>query len=1040
MGNHSSSHAAHKTRKNVHWKSAGRPAAPGKPNIIPLLSDEEPNAITLKWAPPAHDGGAPLRGYQVECNRLGSADWVRTAPPVVLRPELLLTGLEPPHRYQFRVAAINAVGRSEYSELSDVLTISSDRTVQHPPVFHQYLEDVTALENDKTEFRVTFSGIPHPSIAWFKDDYEIFSSRRTAISTNESSSVLVFYQTLPSDEGEIKCTATNRAGHAVSKARLSLEAAPKLRYPRQYEDGLLYEINETIFLKTTIVGKPIPVIEWRHDGQPISVDDRVQITNTPKFSMLKIISARRSDRGEYQIHAKNNIGEDTAAFLVTVTAPPDPPVNVSVARQVDKSVTLDWEPPEDDGGCRIGNYVVEYYRSGWNVWLKATTSRKTNVTLFDLIEGSEYRFRVKAESPYGMSAPSRESAPVKIPGRSVDMEFLAVESRIITEALTREGGEEMPVSPAPRRKRAAAAASTQQAPAASTSPVPLRKQKRVSVPNEAASNEFMLVLYPDSAAAKDKAEKRKSFQLDLEDALSPPPISLSAPELSSRCVMPFKALRNAVSSTELLHERAMARFYKAVALKEEKSKQKDDQSLSREQNHIPYVNSINRNNTLDEEKTKTSDTTENIFKPPEILIKSDSVESKEIKFSPDTRQDSVSSDKWQHMSFDDDYTASTVSTDGDYTDEEEDSLTEDIQRESQLIEEEETYHPRDKMTRPSSVNDTIEEEDEPENETLKPLPLPDPNFVPKPILKKRDTDVVDSKTTEPKTIKQEKDIQNKQKKDEKINIFSKITKPKPFSFPKMLSKKQNDKSSLENVETKEEKSSKVETVDDKFGDEGRTVIDYYGNIVKEYGSHKKTSTPLYLNTEDLKQVAEKQSSEEAKVLENEIVESEKKSVKKSEKSEIKANSIKLKNKVSPVNQQRRQKKLASLEKPKVTSGNKEKLKPPSLLQQQKQKLEKPQANETRVVLKTTERATVVIPIDYKKLEDRAKVNVRSAIDYTVDVCLLLLAFWVYFFKDERLAIPFLILIIYRQVQETILQNIPDWNNRYTPQWLKKMTS
>lgn len=482
----------------------GRPAAPGKPDIIPLLSDEEPNAITLKWAAPAHDGGAPMRGYQVECNRLGSVEWVRTSPPIVLRPELLLTGLEPPHRYQFRVAATNAVGRSEYSELSDVLTVNSDSPIQYPPVFDQHLKDVTALENDKTEFRVTFSGMPHPTIAWFKDDYEIFSSRRTAISTNESSSVLVFYQTLPSDEGEIKCTATNRAGHTVSKARLSLEAAPKLRYPRQYEDGLLYEINETIFLKITVVGKPTPVVEWRHDGQPISVDDRLQITNTPKFSVLKITSARRSDRGEYQIHAKNNIGEDTAAFLVTVTAPPDPPVNVSVTRQVDKSVTLDWEPPEDDGGCRIGNYVVEYYRSGWNVWLKATTSRKTNITLFDLIEGSEYRFRVKAESPYGMSAPSKESAPVKIPGRSVDMEFLAVESRIITEALTREGGEEVPVSPAPRRKRASAAAS-QRAPAASVSPVPLRKQKRASVPNEATSNEFMLVLYPTKA--NDKAGK-----------------------------------------------------------------------------------------------------------------------------------------------------------------------------------------------------------------------------------------------------------------------------------------------------------------------------------------------------------------------------------------------------------------------------------------------------------------------------------------------------------------------------------------------------
>lgn len=476
---------------------------PGKPDIIPILSDEEPNSITLRWAAATHDGGAPLLGYQVECNRLGSPDWIRTAPPIVLRPELVLTGLDPPYRYQFRVAALNAVGRSDYSELSDILTVSPDRLPHEAPLFLQHLEDLTALENDKTEFRVAFSGIPPPTIAWFKDDYEIFSSRRTAITTSDSTSLLVFHQTLPSDEGEIKCTATNRSGHAVTKARLSLEAAPKLRYPRQYEDGLLYEINETVFLKTTIVGKPTPTIEWRHDGQPIVVDDRVEISNTPKFSMLKIHSARRSDRGEYQIHAKNRIGEDTAAFLVTITAPPDPPQRVSVTRQVDKSVTLDWEPPEDDGGCRIGNYVVEYYRNGWNVWLKATTSRKTNVTLFDLIEGSEYRFRVKAESPYGMSAPSVESPPVRIPGRPVDMEFLAVESKIINEVLTREeGGADSRVSPAPRRKR------TQTAPA---EPEPPRRQARRSPARErslgpersltrdkSGSNEFMLVLYPDS--------------------------------------------------------------------------------------------------------------------------------------------------------------------------------------------------------------------------------------------------------------------------------------------------------------------------------------------------------------------------------------------------------------------------------------------------------------------------------------------------------------------------------------------------------------
>lgn len=49
------------------------------------------------------------------------------------------------------------------------------------------------------------------------------------------------------------------------------------------------------------------------------------------------------------------------------------------------------------------------------MWLKAATCRQLTTTLGDLIEGSEYKFRVKAENPYGVSDPSEESDVVFIP-------------------------------------------------------------------------------------------------------------------------------------------------------------------------------------------------------------------------------------------------------------------------------------------------------------------------------------------------------------------------------------------------------------------------------------------------------------------------------------------------------------------------------------------------------------------------------------------------------------------------------------------------
>ena len=54
---------------------------------------------------------------------------------------------------------------------------------------------------------------------------------------------------------------------------------------------------------------------------------------------------------------------------------------------------------------------------GWDMWLKAATSRQSRVRLGDLIPGSTYIFRIKAENPYGVSEPSAQSDPVRLPAK-----------------------------------------------------------------------------------------------------------------------------------------------------------------------------------------------------------------------------------------------------------------------------------------------------------------------------------------------------------------------------------------------------------------------------------------------------------------------------------------------------------------------------------------------------------------------------------------------------------------------------------------------
>lgn len=377
--------------------------------------DATPDVVTLKWERPRTDGGSPLYGYLVEHRRTGSPQWVRSAPTLILYPEVALSGLEPGWRYQFRVSAENAVGMSECSELSDPLTVTLQRNAVAPPRFVTDLQDSVAIENEKIEFTVSIAGTPPPQINWFKDGFEVFSSRRTKIVNENNTSMLIIHQTALTDEGEIKCTATNRAGHVATKGLLKIEAPPKIRLPRQYEDGLLIEADEVIRLKVGLAGRPSPIVVWCHNGEVIKDGGRYELATNDRNSTLKINNSIRSDRGEYNLRAINKLGDDNVSFLVTVTDRPSMPGKVMMTMSIGKSATLSWTAPEDDGGCKIGNYVVEYFRIGWNVWLKAVTTRQLTATLNDLIEGSEYKFRVKAESPYGMSDPSEESEVLFVP-------------------------------------------------------------------------------------------------------------------------------------------------------------------------------------------------------------------------------------------------------------------------------------------------------------------------------------------------------------------------------------------------------------------------------------------------------------------------------------------------------------------------------------------------------------------------------------------------------------------------------------------------
>jgi len=88
--------------------------------------------------------------------------------------------------------------------------------------------------------------------------------------------------------------------------------------------------------------------------------------------------------------------------------PPGPPRNVRIENLTSSSCTLAWEPPAFDGGSEIKGYYVERSSGYSSRFVKANRDpiAKTQQTYGDLVEGTEYEYRVSAENEAGVGKPS----------------------------------------------------------------------------------------------------------------------------------------------------------------------------------------------------------------------------------------------------------------------------------------------------------------------------------------------------------------------------------------------------------------------------------------------------------------------------------------------------------------------------------------------------------------------------------------------------------------------------------------------------------
>uniref|UniRef100_A0A8R1DXV4 Immunoglobulin I-set domain protein n=1 Tax=Caenorhabditis japonica TaxID=281687 RepID=A0A8R1DXV4_CAEJA len=320
-------------------------------------------------------------------------------------------------------------------------------------------------EGNVVEMIVCATGVPTPTVKWFKDGQEIISDgpdgKRVIFTDERGIHHLVIVNASPDDEGEYSLEATNKLGSAKTEGSLNIirprHVADKddkggMPFPpgfvRQLKNKHVFNHMPTIF-DCLVVGYPAPEVEWFHNGKKIIPGGRVKIQACGGGShALIILDTTLEDAGEYVAIAKNSHGTASSSAVLDVTVPfldnikfngeidvtpylteeygfkklntaslPTPPDRGPFIKEVTGHyLTLSWIPTKrSPPRYPQVTYVIEIRELPEKEWTLLDYNIPEPVCKVRNLElGKSYQFRVRAENIYGISDPSPASPPSRL--------------------------------------------------------------------------------------------------------------------------------------------------------------------------------------------------------------------------------------------------------------------------------------------------------------------------------------------------------------------------------------------------------------------------------------------------------------------------------------------------------------------------------------------------------------------------------------------------------------------------------------------------
>uniref|UniRef100_A0A668VQN1 Neuronal cell adhesion molecule a n=2 Tax=Oreochromis aureus TaxID=47969 RepID=A0A668VQN1_OREAU len=247
-------------------------------------------------------------------------------------------------------------------------------------------------------------GSPIPTITWFKDSQ--ISIRNTDPYVIHENGTLEINVAQPLNSGKYTCIATNNLG--IKENHVFLEVKEPTRILKQPEYKVVQRGMSAVFeCKVKHDPSLIPTMTWLKDRGELPDDERFEVD----ADSLTIRDVTDDDKGTYTCIMNTTLDQDSASAMLTVVEKPDPPTDLELTDQTERSVQLTWTPG-DENNSPIEKFVIQYgdllHQPG--VWTNLTEVPGTSTTAqLHLSPYVYYSFRVLAKNRVGYSEPSQSS-------------------------------------------------------------------------------------------------------------------------------------------------------------------------------------------------------------------------------------------------------------------------------------------------------------------------------------------------------------------------------------------------------------------------------------------------------------------------------------------------------------------------------------------------------------------------------------------------------------------------------------------------------